>query len=176
VRPNAVRVEGQIAYITVACKKRGFVGEAMVDVTDLERVRRLRWSLTWNGNTYYVQTAVGWNDDEGHKRTTTLTLHRLITRAPSRMKVDHRNHEGLDNRRANLRIVTNAQNMQNRKGAARDSASGVRGVFWYPRTGKWKAGLKVGGRQIHLSYFASLADAEVAAIAGRQTHMTHSLA
>jgi hypothetical protein len=147
----------------------------MVDVTDLERVRRLRWGATWDAKsqTYYVRTAVTWKDDE-RWRTTTLTLHRLVMKAPSRLKVDHQNHDGLDNRRENLRMVTHAQNMQNLKGARKGSASGVRGVSWDAAYEKWKVGLKVGGRQIYLGRYESLADAEAAAIAGRQNYMTHS--
>lgn len=94
--------------------------------------------------------------------------------APSRLKVDHRNHDGLDNRRANLRLTTHAQNLQNRKGARRESSSGVRGVSWDTAQGKWKAGVKVGGNQIYLGRYAVLADAEAAASAGRQMYMTHS--
>ena len=175
--PNAVRIDGQTAYVTVACKSRGFVGEAKVDVADLERVRHRRWYAKWDEKScgYYVWTGVTFTDENGRRRTVTVSLHRFVMEALfSRLKVDHRNHNTLDNRRANLRVVTHAENMQNLKGARRQSASGVRGVSWYPRTGKWKVGLKVHGRQIHLGYYDSLAEAEAAAIAGRQAHMTHS--
>jgi hypothetical protein len=64
--------------------------------------------------------------------------------------------------------------MQNLKGARKGSASGVRGVSWDAAYEKWKVGLKVGGRQIYLGRYESLADAEAAAIAGRQNYMTHS--
>ena len=174
--PNAVRIDGQTAYVTVACKSRGFVGEAMVDVADLERVRHCRWYAKWDAKSraYYVWTGVGFTDVDGRRKTVTAPLHRVVMKLLSPLKVDHRNHNTLDNRRANLRLVTHAENMQNRKGARKQSSSGVRGVSWYPRTGKWKVGLKVHGRQIHLGYYDSLAEAEAAAIVGRQAHMTHS--
>jgi hypothetical protein len=104
----------------------------------------------------------------------TASMHRVVMKVSSRLKVDHLNHNTLDNRRANLRAVTHAQNMQNRRGARRQSSSGVRGVSWDSAYQKWKVGLKVAGQQIYLGRYDSLADAEAAAIAGRQTHMTHS--
>ncbi|MCQ2574535.1 MAG: HNH endonuclease [Alphaproteobacteria bacterium] len=41
-------------------------------------------------------------------------LHRIITGCPDNMVVDHINHNTLDNRRCNLRVVTNRVNAQNK--------------------------------------------------------------
>ena len=72
MRPNAVRIEGPTAYITVACKTRGFVGEAQVDAADLERVRRFRWYSKWDAklNAYYAWTGVTFTDDSGRHTVT----------------------------------------------------------------------------------------------------------
>lgn len=174
--PNTVRIEGQTAYVTVACKKRGFISEAIVDAIDLEWVRRYRWYAKWDAKSggYYVWTGVRYADGEGKQQTMTESLHRMVMKAMGRSKVDHQNHNTLDNRRDNLRAVTHAQNMQNLKGARKGSVSGVRGVSWDTAYGKWKVGLKVNGRQKYLGRYESLADAEAVAIAGRQTYMTHS--
>jgi len=47
---------------------------------------------------------------------------------PKGKQVDHWNHDTLDNRKGNLRIVTNRQNNENRNGAYKNSKSGIRGV------------------------------------------------
>ncbi len=56
-------------------------------------------------------------------------MHRLIMDAPKGKYVDHRNHDTLDNRRANLRITTSSGNMMNRRGANVNSETGIRGVY-----------------------------------------------
>lgn len=82
-------------------------------------------------------------------------LHRFITAAPVALVVDHRNHDGLDDRRSNLKVCTHAQNMLNRKGAAANSTSGFRGVDWYSHRGKWRARVRTKGKSGLLGYFAT---------------------
>lgn len=74
-----------------------------------------------------------------------------------RTLVDHINHNGLDNRRANLRLVTKAQNAANSRNR-RDSRSGLKGVSWRPHAGKWAAKIK----HQHLGYFTSAEEAALA--------------
>jgi len=68
----------------------------------------------------------------------TVMVHRLIMGDPPEGmdEVDHINHDGLDNRRSNLRWVTHAQNMSNRR-VSKNSASGVVGV--HMSGGGWQA-------------------------------------
>ena len=61
-------------------------------------------------------------------RPTNADLHREILGARPWEQVDHRNHDTLDNRRANLRACDNSQNQQNRPRAQRNNRSGVKGV------------------------------------------------
>ena len=68
-------------------------------------------------------------------------LHRLLMGFPKGLVVDHINHNPLDNRRINLRIVTDTQNKQNRK----DNTSGILGVDIYKD--KWRAQLQVKGKK-----------------------------
>ena len=54
-------------------------------------------------------------------------LHRLIMNPPENMQIDHKNKNKLDNRRCNLRICTNSENLMNR-GKQRDNTTGFKGV------------------------------------------------
>jgi hypothetical protein len=60
-----------------------------------------------------------------------IKMHRIIMNPPKNMVVDHINHDKLDNREENLRIVTRQVNARNRKK--------VTGVFKRNDTGKWQA-------------------------------------
>lgn len=88
-------------------------------------------------------------------------LHRFLMGLPKGdgYKVDHRNGDGLDCRRENMRVATHAQNMQNRK-VQSNNTSGFRGVTW--NQGKWAAVIKVLGRNVQLGRFADPKEAALA--------------
>ena len=69
-------------------------------------------------------------------------LHCLILEAPEGIEVDHINGNGLDNRRANLRLVTVQQNRQNRN-KGRNNQTGFKGVTFDKKSGKWVMSLRV---------------------------------
>jgi hypothetical protein len=78
-------------------------------------------------------------------------MHRHIINAPSGVSIDHRNGDGLDNRRSNLRIAGQSNNT-----AAADfkrGRSGYRGVHWSAQDGKWRGQIKVKGKKFHLGVF-----------------------
>jgi len=76
--------------------------------------------------------------------------------------IDHINGDRLDNRLVNLREATPAQNKHN-SGPAKNSTSGVKGVFWNSKREKWQARICLGGEvRQHLGYFNNLEDAKTA--------------
>lgn len=82
-------------------------------------------------------------------------MHTFLTGWPL---VDHINGDGLDNRRANLRQATHAENMRNRRRAI-SNRSGYKGVYWVRDRRKWKAQIKAGGRKYELGRFSDASDA-----------------
>lgn len=77
-------------------------------------------------------------------------------------EIDHKNEIRHDNRWSNLRPATRGENEQNQSVAQRNSKSGVLGVCWDNSRKKWRAFVKLGGKQIHHSYHISLDDAVAA--------------
>lgn len=75
--------------------------------------------------------------------------------------VDHANTDKGDNRYANLRLATGSQNKAN-TGRQKNNVSGFKGVTWFARTEKWKAGIKRQHKTIHLGYFDSAEEAHAA--------------
>jgi hypothetical protein len=88
-----------------------------------------------------------------------ITMHKLLTGWPL---TDHRNGNGLDNQRANLRPATVSQNGANqRKQPGRSSQ--FKGVHWHAtrngKSEKWAAGIQVNGVRRYLGVFVSEEDA-----------------
>jgi len=88
-------------------------------------------------------------------------MHRVIMRAPKGVMCDHRNHNGLDNRKSNLRLCTSAQNQYNKK-PKKDCASKYKGVVRRKDCKKWRAKIGFKGKRIHLGYFDDEMDAAMA--------------
>jgi hypothetical protein len=80
--------------------------------------------------------------------------------------LDHINGNKADNRIENLRAATYSQNGMNR-GANSNSASGVKGVYWYKNISKWRAVVQLDRRQHHAGYFDTKEEAAAAALALR---------
>jgi len=123
---------------------------AKVDPADYERIRKYEWSVKKGGNSFYAQRHV---KDCKKGREKAILMHREIIKVPEGMVVDHINHDGMDNRRANLRAATHSQNMCNRKKQSGAYTSKYIGVCWKKEQRKWVA--KVGHKKkvIHLGYF-----------------------
>jgi hypothetical protein len=104
-------------------------------------------------------------------RRTALTIHRLLLGLTygDKREGDHVNLNRLDNRRINLRVVTRAQNSQNRP--VMHHTSRYRGVSWYKKLQKWVAKGVKDGRQIHLGYFDDEEEAYRTSLAFRKEHM-----
>ena len=75
--------------------------------------------------------------------------------------IDHINQIKPDNRIANLRDVTNAENCLNR-GLQSNNSSGFAGVYWHKSRSQWAAEIKIGGKRTKLGYFNDLSEAVAA--------------
>ena len=144
---------------------------ALVDAADYEAVNSHRWTLVDSRHKPRVSRYEGSRPDRKRVQLSREILGLPPGRVP---EVDHINGDTLDNRRANLRIATSAQNHQNRHGADRDSKSGVRGVHWEERTGRWRAQARLNGRFYWLGRHDTIEEAEAAAAAFRREHMPFS--
>lgn len=86
--------------------------------------------------------------------------------------IDHINHDRSDNRLANLRVVSRAENLRNMT-KRRDNTSGVAGVTWKKSSGRWNASIFTGGKRRHLGYFDTIAEAARARSDAERAHGFH---
>lgn len=143
--PEPSPVDGA-RWVTLALR-RDF---ALVDAGDYERVSQISWSVLVTRRTSYAMT-----ESEGSP----LHLHRFVMNAPDDMQVDHINGNGLDCRRSNLRLCSRTENARNYKKTISPTSSLFKGVSFHKRVGKWAATIGVGGKNLHLGYFATEVDA-----------------
>lgn len=108
---------------------------------DYNLVRQYSWTL---GNHGYAQARIGGKY---------LLMHRVIMNPGPNLVVDHINHDKLDNRRENLRICTQAENMMNQNSNV--GSSRFKGVSWNKRTNKFEASVMRNLIRFHLGYFDS---------------------
>lgn len=146
-----VVVDGDVARVILS---GGLV--ALIDAADAPLVEAFTWSALVSKRTSYARR----NEFKDGKQYTVL-LHRVIAAAPPGLHVDHKNGDGLDCRRANLRLVTQQQNNLNVRGH-RDSASGIKGVRKHPLCDKYQATISAAGARKHLGLFATAAEAHAA--------------
>jgi len=130
---------------------KGFV--ALVDDEDYARVSQYKWcALTRNNyDTVYAVRAVRIGG-----KCKTIMLHRLILNLPRSRKpeVDHKDNNGLNNQKQNLRICTYSENGANQR-KTRGASSKYKGVHWDKGRSKWRSEINVAGCRISLGRFSS---------------------
>jgi hypothetical protein len=122
---------------------------AIVDDGDYKWLSQWKWYAVKSYNTYYAVRAYS------RSCRKPIYMHKLILNPPDGFKSDHRNNNGLDNRRQNLRICTNSQNSQNKR-AGQSGTSQYKGVYWHKqgkRKKRWVASIMTNYKPIHLGYF-----------------------
>lgn len=126
-------------------------------------------------------SVAGSSTDQGYRMTRIggkrYLLHRLAvfytTGEWPTTDVDHINRDRSDNRWSNLRVVTHAQNHQNRA-VGRANKSGSRGVCWAANDRRWRASITVGGKSVYLGNFKEKEDAIAAREHAERKMFTHS--
>lgn len=142
---------------------------AIIDAADADWVNQWKWYLSDTG---YVKRRTPRRD--GRQRNVPLHRELLGLVSGDGKVVDHIDHNRLNCRRSNLRVVTSAQNNQN-KLSKRGSASQYRGVTWHKAAGKWMAQVMVGRRYTYLGLFTEEAEAARASSDARKRLMPYSV-
>ncbi len=124
---------------------------AIVDDEDYEYLMQWKWYALRNGNTYYaVRNFRG--SAQSKARQGKILMHRIIAQTSPGAHTDHENHNGLNNRKTNLRQCTFGENQYNRL-PTDNCRSQYRGVCW-GRIG-WVARIKHNSRSIWLGSHTS---------------------
>ncbi len=121
---------------------------AIVDPDDFERLNKHKWYAVKSTNTFYA----GRNKRVG-KKYISIGMHREVIHPPGHLLVDHINHNGLDNRKANLRLATCSQNNYNRIHFIKSKSSKYTGVSWQKQRKKWIVLIRYNKKRKYIGYF-----------------------
>lgn len=152
--PNEIIEYEDHAEVVLYNKQNEEVARTLIDLDDIDKVKQYKWCIVKG-------YAVRGSDSSG--------IHRLIMNCPKGMVVDHINHNPLDNRKSNLRICTQRQNVINSSKRS-NNTSGVTGVSWNKVKGKWMSVIVVDGKTVFLGYFK---DIKYATYARKQAEMEY---
>lgn len=137
-----------------------------VDNRDYGYLMQWKWQASEQASgIFYVRRRVPL-DEKG----STKSMHRMIMCAPKGMEVDHINHNGLDNRRSNLRLCSHSGNQHNTR-LRSTNTSGYKGIGWHKRREKWQVAITTNGIRRYLGYFTDINDAVIARKAAEEKYV-----
>lgn len=153
---NKYRFEGNTGFIDISNKNGNF--SIVFDKDDYRRIKNIPWYIRKDKHTkdlYYASGVIGYGCNlNGERLSFNVPMHRLIMSFPENTPIDHKNHNGLDNRKENLRETTNSHNNANTRRAGK---SGARGVFF--KDGAYEARIKINKKQVYLGRHKTLNEA-----------------
>jgi hypothetical protein len=146
-----IRIDGDVAYVTLT---KGY--ECVIDAADAHLFDGYNWKAHICGRLVY-----GVRNHYTGEKWVSHRMHKIIMGDIGTKEVDHIDGDGLNNRRANLRAVTHAQNMKNQR-LRSDNKSGCPGVAFHKRDGVWQAYIDNDGVRHNLGYHKCITSAAAA--------------
>ena len=134
----------------------------LCDAEDWEKAKYRTWFVNAQG---YAAT----NDTSRSKTNHMLRFHRLVMGDKDDLVIDHINRNPLDNRKENLRFVTQHANTTNQR-LRKNNTSGYTGVKFRKDTKRWSASIMLDGKSIALGCYNTKDEAIVARKRGEETY------
>jgi hypothetical protein len=123
-----------------------------VDDADFDRVNMFKWSALKDGNTFYASRSE-------YKPRRRISMHAFILGFPISGEIDHKDRNGLNNTRDNLRLCTPSQNRANSPMNKRNT-SGFKGVYFTLNKARpWNALIRSNRVRYRLGYFKTAEEA-----------------
>lgn len=130
--------------------------QAIIDDEDFIVLSKFIWTYEKSGRSEYASRFIG--TPPNRKK---IYLHRQILGAKTGQCVDHKNGDGLDNRRTNLRISTKAQNQMNQRKQKNRSSKYI-GVSFDKSRNKWVSYYSINKKRFVIGRFENEIDAALA--------------
>ena len=124
---------------------------ALVDDDMYEELSQYKWyTHRPKKHLYYAQR----NAPTINSKRGTIRMHHIVAGFPlNGLMTDHRDGNGLNNQRENLRFVTSRQNSQNRQTVTKTSC--YVGVYWHKQGKKWAVYIRENGAKKYVGLFTN---------------------
>jgi len=124
---------------------------AIVDPEDYKKLAKYNWYAKRCDRRFYAER---WGKrKQGSIIRTDIKMHQVIMGTAEGKVIDHINHNGLDNRKANLRFATTQQNTWNKRKQKGNYSSQYKGVHWVKSENKWRAVITCNSKVIYIGRF-----------------------
>lgn len=125
---------------------------ALIDGEDYCLVSQYKWFAHVSGRTWYAET-------HPKRNSKVIKMHQLLMGIIPGIEIDHKDGNGLNNQRYNLRRCTHAQNLCNKKKYkhhdGHKTASIHKGLSWDKKLKKWYSRIQINSKRIYLGHFIS---------------------
>lgn len=151
---NEYHICGDITYIDLYNKDCEVVGQAIIDTEDLDKVKDIKWKLSWNG--YAMSTP---------RSRPSRHMSRVIygeEKLTPELFVDHINHNTLDNRKKNLRSATKSENAMNSILLGNPGSNNPAIGVYESNSGLYNVSIKYHQMTYNLGVYADLEEAKFA--------------
>jgi AP2 domain len=123
---------------------------ALVDDDDYWFLMNYTWRAVNKDDRWYAATSIGGN---------THYMHRMIMKCKSSDEIDHKDRNGLNNQKYNLRKCSRSQNQANKRKQIGTYSSIYKGVTWHKGQARWISRIRINGHLIQLGSFLLEKDA-----------------
>lgn len=146
---NDYKVDEEVTTVFVYNQKNDCVGQFLIDTEDLPKIKYHKWRFSHQ----HVVTGCG----AGHIRECSHVILQIPKEKDDTI-VDHINGDAFDNRKQNLRICSQQENLLNKSSMITDT-SGFIGISFEPQRNKYSAEIRKGYVRCHLGRFDTLKEA-----------------
>ena len=152
--PNVITLYESEGYADIKLydKHNNEIARTQIDIEDVEKVKSYKWCISNYG--YVISN---------RRSKPQIQLHRFLMDCPSNMVVDHIDHNPLNNRKSNLRIVTQHQNAMNRSKPNRKCSSKYKNVSFIKSRKKWRVQISINNKTKHIGDYESEEEASIEA-------------
>lgn len=131
--------------------------EMLMDLDDLPKLMQFRGTIYPQKRRNYTYASI--NIYQGNYHNSIYVHQIILDNIPDNYEIDHIHHNGMDNRKSELRAVPRSANDKNRRSKNPNNSAGYRNVCWSNNNQRYLVTLQVNGKAQHFGSFKNAEEA-----------------